>query len=147
MQANSRIQRAQPQDLPSIKELLTSCELPCRDLTVDHIHHFHLIKHGDELIAVGGLEIYGTDGLLRSLAVAPSQRSRGLGKKLTEQMERYARGKNLIQLFLLTTTADGFFRDQGYFRIERVELPEQIRQSPQAAEICPSSAIVMQKRL
>ncbi len=147
MQTDISIRKAQSKDREGIEELLNSCDLPSEDLTVNHLQHFHLIEHKGQIRAVAGLEIYGSDGLLRSLAVDEQHRKKGWGKKLTERTEAYAREQELEGLYLLTTTADTFFKSLGYKKVDRSLLPEQIRQSSQFKDICPSTAIAMQKGL
>jgi amino-acid N-acetyltransferase len=56
-----------------------------------------------------GLEPCGQDALLRSLVVAPDERAHGLGTSLVEHAEQEARKRGLRALYLLTTTAEGFF--------------------------------------
>ena len=147
MHTETNIQKARIEDWSEIEELLASCHLPSDDITEDHLEHFRLIKNAGRLQAVVGLELYGKYGLLRSLAVREQHRSKGWGKMLARHVESYAREQNLERLFLLTTTADQFFERLGYTRINRSNLPEQIRQSSQFKDICPSTAVVLNKIL
>jgi amino-acid N-acetyltransferase len=50
-------------------------------------------------------------------------------------------------LYLLTTTAREFFADRGYAEVERTEPPEAIRATTEFADLCPSTAACMRKRL
>ena len=50
-------------------------------------------------------------------------------------------------LYLLTTTAEGYFPKFGFERITRAEVPPSVQASVEFATACPASAIVMRKRL
>lgn len=93
------------------------------------------------------VEPYGGAGLLRSLAVAPEARGRGLGVRLVDAAEARARADGLGALYLLTTTAAPFFEARGYALVDRTEVPEPVRQSAEFASVCPSTAASLGKRL
>lgn len=145
MNSNILTQKGKPEDLSDIRTLLQTCNLPESDLTTAHMQHFYLIKENESIIGTIGLEIYDSYGLLRSLAVSPSHRKQGMGQMLTDRIEKYARNNNLRGVYLLTTTAESFFSSLGYSRIDREEVPDPIRQSPQFRDICPSTAVAMCK--
>lgn len=65
---------------PQIRRLLNDCGLPTTDLTARHLKHFFSCGSEKSLRGVVGLEIYGSEALLRSLAVDKSTRGRGCGK-------------------------------------------------------------------
>ena len=92
----------------SIRELLKGCGLPYEDIA-KHLSHFILAKDGNHLIGTIGLEIFGKDGLLRSLAVGNFYRSRGIAKALYDRILGYAHLQGITTLHLLTTSAIGFF--------------------------------------
>jgi amino-acid N-acetyltransferase len=50
-------------------------------------------------------------------------------------------------LYLLTTTAEGYFPKLGFERISRGDVPASIQASVEFTSACPASAIVMCKRL
>ena len=98
-------------------------------------------------VGFGGLELYGTDALLRSLVTLPPLRHQGMGAAMAAILEVEARALGCRTLWLLTTTAAEFFTELGYAACERSEAPEPIRQSRQFSELCPASAILMTKPL
>jgi amino-acid N-acetyltransferase len=134
-------------DEAAVKRLLAEAGLPTADITAGHLEHFFGCGPGDDLAAVVGLELFGAAGLLRSLAVAASGRRHGLGKRLVAHAERYARERGVESLYLLTTTAEGFFSRLGYERVPRDAVPEAIKATREYAGICPASAVVMTRRL
>jgi N-acetylglutamate synthase-like GNAT family acetyltransferase len=58
---------------------------------------------------------------------------------------KQVRLQGVKELYLITTTADGYFEKQGYERVSRENVPVEIAQSQQFSSICPSSAVVMKK--
>jgi amino-acid N-acetyltransferase len=99
------------------------------------------------LAGVAGLEFYGHEALLRSLAVQPDERGRGTGAWLLAFAEQTARESGVEQLYLLTETAAPFFSQQGYSACERSLAPASISATTQFAALCPASAVFMCKSL
>ena len=138
---------ARPDDLEAIQHLLSTLDLPHSDLTESHLDHFLVCRDGNDLVGVVGLEVYGTVALLRSLAVRPAYRNRGVGTRLTERIEGYADQNGVDEIYLLTTTASDYFGRQQYETIDRDELPQAIQETDEAAQLCPASATCMRKDL
>jgi amino-acid N-acetyltransferase len=67
--------------------LLAAANLPISDLTDEQLRTFFYCGPAAAPSALIGLEIYGTEALLRSLAVDPSLGSTGLGSALVEHAE------------------------------------------------------------
>jgi len=131
-------------DLPLITDLLKSFNLPVSDLDTAPIQIFG-IKENNNLIAAGALEIYGENAILRSIVVHRNFQGLGLGMHLTRFLETNAKKIGIKNLFLLTTTAESFFKKLNYQFIERDSCPDQIRSSAEFKELCPSTAICLHK--
>lgn len=97
------------------------------------------------MIAVIGLEVLRPLALLRSLAIDPLFRNRGLGSQLTQQAEKYAGSLKIQALYLLTTTAEGFFAKRGYKKVLREAVPDQIQSTAEFRNLCPATAVCMVK--
>ncbi len=138
---------ALPEDLTGIVALLAAADLCHDDLTLEHLAHFLTLRDGGELIGAVGLEVFGSDALLRSLIVASSHRGEGLGIQLVEGIEAHAHDIGVTSLYLLTTTADRFFDRHGYARIERASVPEAIGATTEFVSFCPDTAVCMRMRL
>jgi amino-acid N-acetyltransferase len=138
---------ARPQDQEGIQALLQACELPFEDLSAAHLGHFFVIKDQGQIVGSVGLEVCGPFGLLRSLALAETLRGQGLGLRLVEQIEAYARSQQITVLYLLTTTADRFFAHLGYQAIPRESAPAPLQATAEFQSICPASAVCMHKNL
>jgi len=127
--------------------LLAAANLPTSDLTDEDLTAFFYCGPAARPSALIGLEIYGTEALLRSLVVDPSVRSTGLGSALVECAETHAAQHRVGTLYLLTTTAEAFFARRGYHRIDRAFAPAAIRSTSEFAGLCPASSAFMFKRL
>jgi len=135
-------------DEKEIVKLLSQAKLPAQDLTLEKLKHF-LVAKGKEGSVIGaiGVELYQDVGLLRSLVVHPSYRGKGLGKRLTREVESFAQQKSIKTLFLLTTTATEFFPKLGYQVIQRNRAPASIAKTEEFKNICPVSAVCLFKNL
>lgn len=132
---------------PKVKRLLAACQLPTSDLDPARLEHFFGCGPQAEPKGVVGVELHGEFGLLRSLAVDQTARKRGCGSRLLEAAEQHAAANGVRALYLLTSTAQAFFRAHGYAQVERDAVPEAIRGTSEFARLCPASAIVMTKRI
>lgn len=92
-------------------------------------------------------DLLGKVGLLRSLAVKDAARGHGCGSELVKEAERHAAANGVEALYLLTTTAEEFFRSQGYVEMERASLPDAIQRTKEFSMLCPSSSVAMVKYL
>ena len=95
---------------PEIKQLLIDSDLHHEDITAAHLKHFLLGWEGPRLVAVIGLEIKNHSALLRSLAVDPVYRNRKIATELVGKIEDYAKSMDVDTLYLLTLTAEVFFK-------------------------------------
>jgi amino-acid N-acetyltransferase len=138
---------ARPADFPAIVRLLAAAALPHDDLTPEHLRHFLVLRDGDGIVGVVGMEVADDVGLLRSLAVAEGRRGGGLAARLVDALEGRAASAGLRTLYLLTTTAEGFFARRGYARADRAAVPDAIAATPEFRGICPASAACMSKAL
>jgi N-acetylglutamate synthase-like GNAT family acetyltransferase len=134
---------ASPDDLPAVKALLERCELPTEDLRPDQLAHFVVCRAQGGLVGAVGLEVLGGVGLLRSLAVAPEVRGRGLAHDLWARVRAEARRRDVRRLYLLTTTAAPLFSKWGFRSVTRDSVPEVVRATPEYSLLCPSTATVM----
>jgi amino-acid N-acetyltransferase len=124
--------------------LIASCDLPTADLGTSPVE-LTIALSGDALIGVIGLEVVRDVGLLRSLAVAPDARHRRVARALCEHVLVAARDRRLGVLYLLTTTARGYFERLGFKTLSRDDVPEGLRGTAEFRELCPSTATAMHK--
>jgi amino-acid N-acetyltransferase len=141
------IRPGQSADLAALTALLKGAGLPTDDLASAADLHLWVLETKGDVVGAIGIERFGANALLRSLAIAPAYQRRGLGHRLVAQLEQEVQGKGVDQLFLLTATAESFFRRNGYEVIERRHVPEEVRQSAEFRSLCPASAVCMAKVL
>lgn len=137
------IRQANAADLPAVLALLGDSGLPWQDIDAGRMKDYLVAWSGDALLGTVGVETYGTNSLLRSLAVRHDARSTGLGTALCAAMERQARRNGAAWLFLLTTTAERFFSRRGYHAMDRGAAPPAIQATAEFASLCPSRAVCM----
>lgn len=133
-------------DISPIIELLRECNLPVSDVESGK-QDFIIAETNGIIVGCIGLEVYGENGLLRSFAVKQSFRNQKTGEKLYRKILQLCDEKGVKQLFLLTTTAEGYFEKSGFCKIDRQNVPHAIIQTREFIDICPISAVVMQKTL
>jgi amino-acid N-acetyltransferase len=133
-------------DLRVIEDLLTKSSLPVEGIT-DSIGSFVVAESDGRVVGVGGVERCGDYGLLRSVAVDPATRGRGVGAAITERLIGDSEESGLRALYLLTTTAENYFPSFGFNRTPREAVPTEIQQTAEFRDICPSSATVMLRSL
>ena len=126
--------------------LLSEYSLPVSDLETSDITFYGAFEN-NELIGCIGMEKYEEFGLLRSLAVHPSKKGKGVGKRLVGFLEKASKSRGINEMFLLTETAEFFFEKNDYERISREDVPELVQASTEFSELCPQSAVVMKKTL
>lgn len=141
------IRQATPGDLPAIAHILGNAGLPFSDIGQSHLPDFLVVEKDAAVVGCVGIERYGNDALLRSLAVDASRQGVGQGRHLVDAIETYARETGVKRLFLLTGSASGFFEDHGYREIARDAAPQALRHSTQFSQLCPANAVCMEKAL
>jgi len=132
---------------PEVRRLAEAAGLPTGDLDELELSHFFGAGAPERPVGIVGLELMEAVGLLRSLAVDREARGSGIGQALVAAAERHAREEGVAMLYLLTTTASGFFGRLGYATADRESLPAAIRSTREFREICPASAVAMAKAL
>lgn len=120
---------------------LSAAALPADDVG-DPGRSFFRIERNGQLLGYGGFELYGQDALLRSIVVPAANRGQGHGRAIAEAMLREIGNAGGRQVYLLTTTASGFFEHLGFVRIDRAEAPASILTTRQAASICASADLL-----
>jgi amino-acid N-acetyltransferase len=139
------LRRATRGDETAVAALLTASGLP-----LDGVHEalpgFVVAEDAGEIVGVAGIVgcgIAGEHALLRSVAVAPTWRSRGLGRAIVTRAIADAEARGAKAIYLLTTTAEGYFPSFGFTVTAREAVPEDVRATVEFQDACPLSATVM----
>lgn len=129
----------------AFESLLAEAGLPTDDL--DGAARLFAMDANRAIVGYGGLEGNGPDLMVRSVVVPASQRGRGHGGMIAEALAGQARADGAERLWLLTTSADGFFADRVWTVMDRASAPDAVRSSRQYSGLCPASAVLMCRRL
>lgn len=140
------ITHATSSDFPALHTLLAHSGLP-QDGLIDHLATTLVAQQGNEVVGSAALEVYGNMALLRSVVVASTLRSRGLGTRLVDTALDLARQQQLTQVYLLTETATDFFLKHGFHIVSRGDVAPAVQQSVEFTHVCPESATAMVLRL
>jgi len=103
-------------DYSPVAKLLEKANLPVAGVE-DNFENFLVLLDDDRIIGAVGLEVYGQKALLRSMVVAKAHQSKGHGKRLCETVLRNARDRQLVEIYLLTETAEVFLRHRALKRL------------------------------
>jgi len=133
-------------DLTEIEELLKDNNLPFSDCS-EHIDNFILKEEKNKIIGIGCIEIYGRNGLIRSMVVAKNYRRSGVAKEILRTLKEKAFDSGVTDIYLLTETAIEYFKTVGFKALDRDDAPDSIKNTKQFNAICPSSAVVMYSKI
>jgi len=125
--------------------LLQSCGLPTADLNPGT--QLFVLEDGNEVIGTIAVEYDFNSALLRSLSVPEERRKEGIGTRLVGFIEDYVRKQGVQNIYLLTTSADSFFRTKGYNVIGRDSAPDFIKSTSEFTTVCSSTSTLMTKQL
>lgn len=132
---------------PGLALALQEAGLLLDDLAEPGCSFFAYATASGERVGYGGFERVGRDVLVRSLAVLPQARHRGIGGGMLALLLRRAFDAGGRDAWLLTTTAAPFFERAGFEPIERDAAPAAILATRQAAGLCPSSAVLLRRSI
>ncbi|MGY1672020.1 GNAT family N-acetyltransferase [Geodermatophilus sp. SYSU D00710] len=132
---------ATPADLPAVTDLVVAAGLPPAGLSEAAL--VLVAEAAGGLVGTIALERHGTGGdtafLLRSAAVAPAWRARGVGAALATVALAHVDAAG-APVALLTETAEGYFPRFGFVPADRAQLPATLADSAELRGACPASA-------
>jgi len=140
--AGAKLRPARPTDLSAIEQLLRGSQLPLAGVA-EAIPGFVVAEYEGDIVGTAALEVCCHNALLRSVAVTPEWRSRGLGRALVTRVIADAEARGLRALYLLTTTAEHYFPSFGFREIRRDQVPAEVRETEEFRSACPASAVAM----
>jgi amino-acid N-acetyltransferase len=132
------IRRARTSDVPEIKRLVDTYAgriLLEKNLVTlyESVQEFWVAELDGRVVGCGALHVLWTDlGEVRTVAVHPEVRGRGIGHAIVDRLLEVARELQLERLFVLTFETD-FFGHHGFAEIEgtpvTAEVYEEMRRS------------------
>jgi len=136
------VRRAVEQDWPAIESLLKTNGLPLAGAR-RHLDAYVVAIEDEQVVAAAGIEVYGDAGLLRSVAVTPARHRQGVGGLVVDAVLADPASRTLRTLYLLTTTAVGYFEQRGFTQQPRGSAPAALAESEEFRGACPASATFM----
>ena len=133
---------AREADFDSVIGLLKQSRLPVAGVR-EHFRTFIVAKDGAAVVGCGGSEAHPHVALLRSFAVLPAYRNAGVGRRLVRELLDRLSAHGIREFYLLTLTAEPFFRKRGFKTIDRDEVHPQLLSSEEFGGACPSTAVCM----
>ncbi len=110
--------------------------------------NFYMAEQEGEIVGTAAFEFYDWDALLRSVAIIPRLRNKGIGSQLVEFMEDEARNRQVKSIVLLTETARTFFERKEYRVIDRGSISNKtLAAASEFVYACSASAVCMVKNL
>jgi amino-acid N-acetyltransferase len=126
---NIEVRKASMQDIPALLDLINGYAakgimLPRTEFEMsENMRDFSVAYDGGKLVGCGALHFYSPIvGEVRSLAVAESHKTHGIGRLVVEALVYEARMYGLAAVFAFTYVP-GFFAKVGFNEVERGELP------------------------
>ncbi|MGY4709871.1 amino-acid N-acetyltransferase [Mycolicibacterium sp. CBM1] len=117
------VRRARTSDVPDIKRLVDTYAgriLLEKNLVTlyESVQEFWVADFGGEVVGCGALHVLWADlGEVRTVAVDPKVKGRGIGHAIVDQLLTVARELQLERLFVLTFETE-FFARHGFTEIE-----------------------------
>ena len=140
------IAAARLSDYDTVAALLEREHLPLDGLR-EHFDTAIVARGAHRIIGCSALEVYEGGALLRSVAVDAEYRKSGAGSDLTRAAIELATRRLVPAIYLLTTTAERFFRKFDFEIVDRADVPASLLASAEFTHACPSTAIVMRRFL
>jgi amino-acid N-acetyltransferase len=123
------VRKASMQDIPALLDLINGYAakgimLPRTEFEMsENMRDFMVAYAGNQLVGCGALHFYSpTVGEVRSLAVAESHKTNGIGRLIVDSLVYEAKLYGLDAVFAFTYVP-GFFGRVGFHEVERGELP------------------------
>ena len=137
---NVVVRRARTADVPQIRDLVDSWTADRRLLgkamvtLYEDVQEFLVAVDGDRVVGCGALHVLWADlAEVRTLAVDPSVKGRGVGHQLLEHLLAQAVELGVSRVFCLTFET-GFFRRHGFVPVQQVSVDagalQELLQSP-----------------
>jgi amino-acid N-acetyltransferase len=123
------VRKAAMRDIPALLQLINGYAaegimLPRTAFEIaENVRDFTVVEDGGRLLGCGALHFYTpASGEVRSVAVDPAAKNRGVGRLLVGALESEARECGLQTVFAFTYVPV-FFQKLGYVEIDRSQLP------------------------
>ena len=149
-----RVEKATAADLAGAESLLSACGLPrdgVRELAGRLLVAVETEDTRRMVVGCAGLEVHDVNGerhaVLRSLAVTPRLRGRGVARELIAALLAEARTAGCSEAWLLTRTVERMAARHGFTRVSREDAPADLLRTTEFLLDACSSATIMRRAL
>ncbi|WP_316150617.1 GNAT family N-acetyltransferase [Cupriavidus sp. BIC8F] len=140
------LRSASRSDWHHIAALLERCGLPTSD-TSNIIESFQVALYEGRIIGCAAAEHHSSSVLIRSVAVEPAYRDRGIAGCLVETLLMRARGTEARDAYLFSTVAPAYFARWGFSLVADEKVPLEVKSSPAVQRAAQASALGMRCEL
>jgi amino-acid N-acetyltransferase len=134
---------AKARETDAIRSLLEESELPTESVG-KNTTEFFVAESAGRIVGIAGFEFYGSDALLRSVAIPADLQNKGIGSGMVDWMLAQAKTRGTRRIVLLTDTAQKFFERKGFEVTDRSAIRnEAMTSSSEFTDACPVSAVCM----
>lgn len=137
------LERAKPEDLQKLESFLVEISLPTVGLRDCCQNFFIAMDERGLWSGIAGYELYNRSALLRSVAVRTDMRGQGCGQTLVEAVLEDMRKRGVRNVYLLTETAESYFKRLGFESITRDRLPQEVKKSAEFSECCSTAQAML----
>ncbi|WP_119343786.1 GNAT family N-acetyltransferase [Facilibium subflavum] len=129
----------------AIQQLLADVNFFNADIFFSPEQRFFGFWHQQKLIGVIGVEIIDNYAIVRSLAVTPKYRGKGLAQLLLQQADAYLYYAGIKYVYAFTHYAANYLACYGYTQTLLERVPAEILAHRYTKSVITSEAIVMKK--
>jgi N-acetylglutamate synthase-like GNAT family acetyltransferase len=129
-------------DWRAVASLLDENQLPLEGAHA-HLSDFLVATTDGAIVGCAGAEVYRDLALLRSVAVAPIMKGKGIGKSLVGRLLNDAKRREIARIYLLTLHAEQYFARFGFLRQPMEQAPAPLNASAEFQGACPANAVLM----
>jgi amino-acid N-acetyltransferase len=140
------VRAATADDIAAVEALLNAAALPIEGVAAlirQVPGAFVVAERQRAVVAAGALEPAGEHALLRSVVVAATARSSGVGRLVVERLLADADRRGVAGVYLLTTTAERWFPRFGFAPVNRASVPVPVANTWEFKTGCAQTAIAM----
>ncbi len=125
------IVQAEDKDVPEMAAVLHQADLLTYDLLAPQTRYWVVRDEQQRIIATAGLEFGLKAALLRSVAVLPDARSRGLAQVLADHAFQEAASNGYHDVYLFSVHAGGYWQRFGFEEVPVAEMIDVLPDVPQ----------------
>ncbi len=107
---------ARTDDIPRMVDLISAAELPAAFIA-EFLGGFVVAERHGAVVACGGVEMYETCAVIRSVVVDPGARGEGIGLEIARRLIDAARAGGATDLYLFTAQAHPFWQRLGFIDV------------------------------